>query len=85
MEVSSQLHALTILTTVPIQKQAGWTLEPVWMQWQREKVLSLLLLGTAHTKHTYPSIWSIAVIIETITLTLTATTFTTLIMSSIIS
>jgi hypothetical protein len=45
MEVSVQLHAPAALATgkehpVPIGKEAGWALEPVWTLWNREQSLA---------------------------------------------
>jgi hypothetical protein len=45
MKMSVQHHDLTTLLPVPIEQEAGWATELIWMQWQREKIQSLLLLG----------------------------------------
>jgi hypothetical protein len=37
MEMSCQLHAPAALAPVPIWQEAGWTPEPIWMLWRREK------------------------------------------------
>jgi hypothetical protein len=45
MEVSGKLHALAALPTVrtplPIEQQAQYAPEPVWMFWRREDLLPL--------------------------------------------
>jgi hypothetical protein len=45
MEVSAQLHALATLppgksAPAPIGQEAGWSPEPVWMMYRREKPLA---------------------------------------------
>jgi hypothetical protein len=42
MEVSGQLHVLTVLLSgkeppISIVEEAGWAPEPVWTLWRREK------------------------------------------------
>jgi len=49
MELTDQPQLLDTLRKkipVPIGGEAGQTSEPVWIQWLREKILSLPLLGT---------------------------------------
>jgi hypothetical protein len=45
MDVSGQLHAPTVQppgkeTPIPTGQEAGWTPEPVWSTWKREKILT---------------------------------------------
>jgi len=47
MEVSGQFHAATTLPlqkepSVPIEQEAGWVLEPVWVRQRRDDVIPLL-------------------------------------------
>jgi hypothetical protein len=46
IEVSGQPHASTPLPSVPMQGEAGWVPEPVWMFWRTDKYLTLATIRT---------------------------------------
>jgi hypothetical protein len=39
MELIGQLHAPATVTLVPTEEEGGWSSEPVWTIWGREKSL----------------------------------------------
>jgi len=61
METSGKLHAPTALTSgkeslVPIGQSAGWSSEPVWTRWWREKFPAPAGTRTSNHPDRYPAL-----------------------------